>query len=148
MTRKIPLSFAAALALLVPASAHAQSVREGMCNWIIQNDNGTFSYQPQMAWSLQRTTSAEAVARLPENVTAVACLRDPPMLVEGDVEMLRSGRTVTLSMNDNGLLIVNYELADGEVTVSIAAGSPSRRTQRRIDSGLADVREVLAAAAD
>lgn len=148
MKRKITLSFIAAFAVLIPATAHAQSVRESMCNWIIQNDDGTFSYQPQMAWSLQRTTTAEAVARLPENVTAVACLRDPPMLVEGDIEMLRSGRTVTLSMNDNGLLIVNYELVDGEVTVSISAGAPSRRTQRRIDSGLADVREAMAVAAD
>ena len=142
--RGILVAAAASLSALLPTpAAQARDLPESGCSWVIRNENGTFSYQPQPGWSLQRAAAAPDGLTLPENVAGVTCLRNPPVLVESDAAVLQGNRSITLGGMGGDLMMISYQLVDGRVTHRMVSGTASARLTRQIEQGVASVQAII-----
>jgi hypothetical protein len=127
---------ASTVALASPLHAGGDSPRESYCSWIIKTPDGKFRTEMKMGWSLLFAERDAQGPNLPENVAGITCLRDPPVLVAGDVAVLKQGRSLHFGTQDQGMTIVKYEMTDGKITYTVSVGGLGSKNQKKVEQAL------------
>lgn len=135
MVRRMTLAVAA-LTVAAPLHAGSKLPRESFCSWIKKTPDGKFKYEMKTGWSLQLAESDPEGPNLPEDVASITCLRDPPVLVAGDVAVLKQGRSLQFGTQDQGMTIVKYEFKDGKIAYTVSVGGLSSKNQKKVDQAL------------
>ncbi|MFM5917030.1 MAG: hypothetical protein ACKOOL_05790 [Novosphingobium sp.] len=124
------------LAWAVPLHAGGDHPRESYCSWIIKTEDGKFRTEMKLGWNLQLAESDPASMNLPQDVAGITCLRDPPILIAGDVAVLKQGRSLHFGTQDQGMTIVKYELTDGKITYTIPVGGLGSKNLKKVEQAL------------
>ena len=132
-----------ALAISAPLHAGDAQPRENYCAWIKQTPEGKFTTEMKMGWSLLAAERDPAAMALPDNVVGITCLRDPPVLVPGDLTVLKQGRSLHFGVQDQGMTIVKYEFKDGQVVYTVSVGGLSPKTLKKVEKALAAVQPKM-----
>ena len=141
--KRIILAPLALLALTAPLSAGDGNPKEQRCSWIYQTPEGKFRFEPRYEWSLLQSTRDPAAPPLPANVVNISCLRDPPVLVPGDLAQLKQGRTLSFGTMDQGLTIVRYTLADGKLSYEVTSGGLGEKNRKKVEKAMAAVQRLV-----
>ena len=136
ISRKAVFAFAA-LAASMPLHAGQAQPRESYCSWIKQVPEGKFIAEMKMGWSLIAAERDPAAMALPDDVVGVTCLRDPPILVPGDLALLKQGRSLYFGAQDLGLTMVKYELKDGKITYTVDVGGLGPKNLKKVEKAIA-----------
>ena len=125
------------LAISAPLHAGDAQPRENYCAWIKQTPEGKFTTEMKMDWSLLAAERDPAAMALPDDVVGVTCLRDPPILVPGDLALLKQGRSLYFGAQDLGLTMVKYELKDGKITYTVDVGGLGPKNLKKVEKAIA-----------
>lgn len=125
------------LAISAPLHAGDAQPRESYCAWIKQTPEGKFTTEMKMDWSLLAAESDSAGMALPENVVGITCLRDPPILVHGDLALLKQGRSLYFGVQDLGMTMVKYELKAGKIVYRVDVGGLNSKNRKKVEKAIA-----------
>ncbi|MCR2832891.1 hypothetical protein [Parerythrobacter lacustris] len=133
----------AAIALAAAPHAIAKTPRDSYCSWIKETPEGRFTYEMKLGWSLIREGALEGGPELPEDVVGISCLRDPPVLVAGDVALLERGVEIYFGLGGAGFSTIKYRLTDGVIAYELSGGALSARQKKDVDRALADAQKLV-----
>lgn len=133
----------AGTALSAPLWAGDDKPKEEKCTWVRKTEDGRFRNELHWEWSLLEAGRDPAGTTLPDDVTGLVCLRDPPVLVPGDLVFLKQGRSLYFGVQDQGITMVKYELVDGKVTWTVRAGGLGDKNRKKVEKSVAAVQALV-----
>lgn len=133
----------AAVALAAAPHAIAKTPRDSYCSWIRETPEGRFTYEMKLGWSLIREGVLAGGPELPADVAGISCLRDPPVLVAGDVALLERGVEIYFGLEGAGISTIKYTLTDGVIAYELSGGALSAKLKKDVDRAMADAQKLV-----